>query len=357
MGGGNLAFSGDIPYNTVKSSLPVSDCGRRKMGEIDLVLNRYFEDGERYADLINGYAFNGDQVVRKEDVQELDPRETGVTGRLGRRPGVQKYRDSIRRVVLGARFVLIGLEHQDQVHYAMPVRVMLQDAAEYDRQLRRIRRVNRRVGGLTGAEFLGGFTSKDRICPVITLVLYYGKKPWDGAMDLHGLMDCAGYPEPMLRLVNNYRLHVLEVRRFVNIRRFRTDLYQVFGFIQRSGDKEAERRFTEENRVYFEGMDEEAFDVITAITGSRELEQVKEQYREEGGRINMCEAIRGMIEDGRIEGRLEGKIEGKYEGALEKTRTVARNMYLRGMSAEDAAAICEMDTAQIEVWFREWGKR
>ena len=80
----------------------------------------------------------------------------------------------------------------------------------------------------------------------------------------------------MLRLVNNYRLHVLEVRRFVNIRRFRTDLYQVFGFIQRSGDKEAERRFTEENRVYFEGMDEEAFDVITAITGSRELERVKD---------------------------------------------------------------------------------
>ena len=51
------------------------------MGEIDMVLNRYFEDGERYADLINGYAFNGDQVVRKEDVQELDPRETGVAGR------------------------------------------------------------------------------------------------------------------------------------------------------------------------------------------------------------------------------------------------------------------------------------
>ena len=27
------------------------------------------------------------------------------------------------------------------------------------------------------------------------------------------------------------------------------------------------------------------------------------------------------------------------------------------MSAEDAAAICEMDTAQIEVWYREWGNR
>ena len=201
-----------------------------------MVLNRYFEDGERYADLINGYAFNGDQVVRKEDVQELDPRETG---RLGRRPGVQKYRDSIRRVVLGARFVLIGLEHQDQVHYAMPVRVMLQDAAEYDRQLRRIRRANRRVGGLTGAEFLGGFTRRDRVCPVITLVLYYGKKPWDGAMDLHGLMDCVGYPEPMLRLVNNYRLHVLEVRRLsgvsVRICTRYSDLSSVPGTRRRSG--------------------------------------------------------------------------------------------------------------------------
>lgn len=29
-------------------------------------------------------------------------------------------------------------------------------------------------------------------------------------------------------------------------------------------------------------------------------------YCEEGGKINMCEAIRGMIEDGRIEGVKQG---------------------------------------------------
>ena len=39
-----------------------------------------------------------------------------------------------------------------------------------------------------------------------------------------------------------------------------------------------------------------------SVTGSAELEQVKDMYCEEGGKINMCEAIRGMIEDGRIEG-------------------------------------------------------
>jgi len=45
-------------------------------------------------------------------------------------------------------------------------------------------------------------------------------------------------------------------------------------------------------------LDEDAYDVIIAMTGSSELEQMKETYREEGGTINMCEAIRGMIEQG-----------------------------------------------------------
>ena len=43
-----------------------------------------------------------------------------------------------------------------------------------------------------------------------------------------------------------------------------------------------------------------------SVTGSAELEQVKDMYCEEGGKINMCEAILGMIEDGRIEGIKQG---------------------------------------------------
>jgi len=68
----------------------------------------------------------------------------------------------------------------------------------------------------------------------------------------------------------------------------------------------------------------------------------------------MCEAIRGMIEDGKMEGRREGVLLGRQQGALEKTKAVARNMYLRGMSAEDAAAICEMDTVLVQQWFETW---
>ena len=68
----------------------------------------------------------------------------------------------------------------------------------------------------------------------------------------------------------------------------------------------------------------------------------------------MCEAIRGMIEDGKMEGRREGVLLGRQQGTLEKTKAVARNMYLRGMSAEDAAAICEVDAVLVRQWFETW---
>ncbi len=117
----------------------------RCMGQKDISLVRYFDDRARYADLINGFIFCGEQVVSEEDVQEMDSNVTGVFGRLRNRFMVQKYRDCVRKIVFDTGFAIVGIENQDQVHYAMPVRIMLEDAAGYDRQLRHIRKRHRQV--------------------------------------------------------------------------------------------------------------------------------------------------------------------------------------------------------------------
>lgn len=39
---------------------------------------------------------------------------------------------------------------------------------------------------------------------------------------------------------------------------------------------------------------------------------------------------------------------------LEKQKELYRNMFLRGMSAEDAAAICEEDLELVRSWFQTW---
>ena len=293
------------------------------MGKRDIALARYFEDEDRYADLINGFVFRGEPVISGENILDKNTRITG--------------------------FVVIALEHQDQIHYSMPVRVMLEDAAGYDEQMRRIQKKNQKVKGLDKGEFLGSFRKEDRLNAVFTIVLYYGEKTWDGAKDLYSLINFDDVPEMLKDLFNNYRLHVLEVRRFKDIDQFNTDLREVFGFIGFSGDKTAVRNYVAENQDSFEQLSEDAYDVIAVMAHSKELEDVKERYREKGGKINMCEAIRGMIEDGRLEGRREGELKAK--------QIVARNMYLRGMSEEDTSGLCEEDIELVRQWFHKWRKQ
>lgn len=339
------------------------------MGAKDIALARYFGDENRYADLINVYVYQGREVVKGKDIRD---RDASVAGK-GKNGSFRKCRDLVRKVVMDTDVVLVGLENQDEVHYAMPIRIMLEDAAGYDEQLRSIQRIHRRQKDLCGAEYVGRFAKADRVFPIVTIVLYYGNRPWDGATQLCQLMSSSGRSDELRSLVNDYKIHVLEVRRFEETWRFKTDLREVFGFIRHSGDKEAERQFAQENEEVFQAIEEDAYDVITALTSSRELEQIKEQYRSEGGRINMCEAIRGMIEDGRIEGiregrqegrqegrregRQKGRREGRHKGRLEKAQIAARNMYLRGMSCEDAASICEEDSELVKTWYEQWNKQ
>ncbi len=139
-------------------------------------------------------------------------------------------------------------------------------------------------------------------------------------------MEYETLPDKLKVFLNNYKIHVLEIRSFHDIDRFKTDLREVFGFIQRSGDPAEEQKFTFENKERFQKMDEEAFDVITTVTGSKELELMKNEYRDERGKINMCEAILGMIEAGRVEGRTHG--EAKIVAIIRKKYIKKKNLQI-----------------------------
>lgn len=333
------------------------------MGKCDVALAQYFEDEYRYADLINAYIFNGRQIVKAEDIVSGNPVINGLLGRFKEWVTIQKYRDAVRKIIFGMNFIIVGLEHQNLIHYGMPVRIMLEDAAGYDEQLRTLQRQNRRLKKLSSKEFLGGIRKEDRLKAVFTIVLYYGTEPWRGAGSLYEMLDLTGIPEEIRGMLNNYRIHILEVRHFEKTERFRTDLREVFGFIQKVADKNAAKRFTFQNEERFKELAEDAYDVISALTESRELEEVKERYREKGGKINMCEAIRGMIEDGRMEGLSEGLSEGIKTGEAmgiirgDENRSVitAKNMYDRGFSAEDAAGMIGIDCSRVQEWYRKWG--
>lgn len=297
--------------------------------EKDVVQTRCLSNNERYADLINGIVFRGRQVVRVEDLQEMDS-QTGVWKALPSkrmRKAGKKYRDLIRKVAMGVNFTIIGVENQDKVHYLMPLRTMGYDAAEYERQASYIRKKVRKDDKSSDAEFLSGFKKTSKLYPCVTIVVFYGKD-WDGSKDLYGLLDFTDIPQELRGFVNNYQMHLLEVRKLQNTDIFCTDLKQIFDFIRCSEDRNELRKLVQGDSAY-QNMDEDAYDMAVAYTDASELIAVKGFHRKDG-KVNMCKALTELIEEGRAEGREEGREEGRAEGR-EEGRTEGREEGIYGM--------------------------
>ena len=41
---------------------------------------------------------------------------------------------------------------------------------------------------MTQEEYLSHMRREDKFLPVVSVVIYYGEKKWDGAKDLHGVL-------------------------------------------------------------------------------------------------------------------------------------------------------------------------
>ena len=141
------------------------------MGRADVAVNRWLEDNERFASLCNGVVFGGQQVIKPEELENLD-RETDIllADKGGKTKGMERRRDIIKRWKKG----ILACESQDKIHYAMPVRCMLYDGVTYTDQIRELRRrygKNRKEKesqSLTAEEYLSGFRKDDVIYPVIS---------------------------------------------------------------------------------------------------------------------------------------------------------------------------------------------
>lgn len=288
--------------------------------EKDFYSSLFFSDNERYADIINGIGCDGIPFVKGNDLQELDTRvrhnsvyHRGM-GRLGRRHGRKKmlYRDLVRKTPFGINFAIVGIENQEEIDYALPLRAMCYDAGTYEKQAAGIRRqVRRNSKGLSAGEYLYGFPKTGRLYPTVTLILYYGEKEWDGAKDLHGLIDFTDIPDSLREKVSNYRIHVIEVRKLTDTDRFRTDVKQVFDFIRFSKDKKKLKELIEHDPAYA-FLEEDAYDMVAGYAGEEEMFRIKDKCKK-GGKIDMCQGLREWIEDERNEGRVEGMAEGKAE--------------------------------------------
>ena len=293
------------------------------MGITDVITKDYIRQNDVFADACNYLIYEGKAVIDPEDLKEMDPVELGILSESERHrkdrekpESVQKYRDVLKSAVVmqddQEAYLIIGIENQTDIHYAMPVRNMIYDALQYGKQVdqtaRRNQR-NRRTRVQKKGEFLSGFYKEDKLIPVITFMIHFGAEEWDGPMSLKEMMDLQD--EVLEEYIQDYRIYLIDPVKLTEeeLGKFKSSLREVLMFMKYSKDEEKMDEFIRNNEN-MSRMDRMAAEVMKCI-GKIPMEI------EEGGEVNMCKAIDDMMEKRERKGRQEGIQKGIQKGIRE----------------------------------------
>lgn len=306
------------------------------MGAADTVTKAYMRENAIFADAFNYMIYGGRRVIDPNSLKELDTTEIALPfGDDKTDEAVQKYRDILKSAVIkedkDAAYVLLGIENQTDIHYAMPVRNLIYDALQYGKQVSDVSAKHRKESGNghNRGEYLSGFYKEDRLTPVITLVVHFGADAWDGPLSLHEMMS-VDKPE-IMQMVPDYRIQLIDPARMKpeDLMKFETSLREVMGYIKYSKDKEGMKTYMAGNSRTM--LERTAAQVIKAITNTPI--EIPEGLEE----VNVCEAIEEMMKDSKAEGELKGKMD-----------TLAGLVKDGLLSVKDAAARLNMTEAEFE---------
>lgn len=284
------------------------------MGKGDTALSTWLGDEKRFADLYNGSVFHGTQMVKAEDLQ---PEKENFKELIQDKNGILNYIERNRDIVMkwdnGIRLMILACENQEKIHYAMPVRTMLYDGLSYAEQIRQLKKKRKKGDKVNSDEFLSGMKKDDKLYPVSTLVFYYGDKPWDGSVDLHGLLkksENSELEEMIRKLIPNYHINLLDVNQIEDTSVYKTDLQTILEMLKYRRDKERMQKYVQEHEGYFRHVDRDTYNVLRVLLkAEKQMDEITKQEE----KVDMCQALQEIFDDGRNEGFIQGREQGRKE--------------------------------------------
>lgn len=253
-------------------------------GGVDIINEKALSDGQAYSQ----YKFDEELHVQERDV-------------------CKHWMDG------NVRLALFGVENQSTVDRDMPLRVIGYDGTEYR-------------GQLFSESTEDGSVRRNRNprYPVVSLVLYFGERPWHKPMRL---LDVLEIPAALENIVNDYKIRVLDLRRLERsvVDRFKSDFWIVADYFWQVQNTDGYKP-SKETIVHID----EILDFFRyALRDDRFTMNYLVQDGEEVPR-NMCEVMDRAVNQGRIEGKIEGRKEGKIDTLVDLVK--------RGLLSIDDAA-------------------
>lgn len=273
-------------------------------------VKQWIGNRKRFANLFNAKIFGGVQIIKPEDLEPIES-ETHILIQTkdGKKQEIHRYRDIAMRWKGKMDFMIFACENQDKIHYAMPVRTMLYDGLSYVQQMKLMWDLRDETDEMTNDEFLSKFCKDDKICPVITLVFYFGEKEWDASLDLYGMFDIEEIlrtNEALKKYIPNYTINLIDAERLENLAVFQRDLQVIFGLLKCRKDKQKLKQYVKDNKEFFKSVDMDTGMAIGAFMNSSNIMNGM-RNQDEGGRVDMCKAMEDWAADERAEGKLEGE--------------------------------------------------
>ena len=268
----------------------------------DVSLKTFWRDNEHFADLFNATVFNGKQVLKPDKLTEMDTDVSATIHSKSYNESITRNRDVVKKMSDGVEFNILGLEIQDKTHYAMPLRTMTYDALGYIKEYNDIKKHHKlnKDSFSSHEEFLSGINKSDRFHHIITLVLYYGESLWDGPTCLSDMMF--SMPDNIKAYFSDYKLNLVQILDSDKYTFYNEDVRDVFNIIRNIYNDDFDSIYREyESR----NVDIDVMELICNITSVPKLMDLCTDT-EQGGTVNMCEAMKRFQAECESKGMKEG---------------------------------------------------
>lgn len=259
--------------------------------------------------------FDGEPVIQPEELEDVDTKESYVLEHKEYAESIQASRDNIKirkkSMVHGVEYVLLGNESQKHIHYAMPMRIMGYDYGTYKKQYDDNAKKYPTSEGMEDDEYLSRMKKTDRFMPVISVVVYYGDKAWDGATSLHGMLDI---PDKIAQYVNDYKILLVEARRN-DLVLHNVNNVDLFNLLEIILDKSTPKNEAKKKVIQYGEEHQVDKSVVMTVAGATNSKIDYNAF--EKGDVNMCTLFDEIAKESEAKGEIKGETRGRAKEIVE----------------------------------------
>ena len=317
------------------------------MNEKDTTEKLLEDYNDVFADIVNTLIFDGKERIKADSLEDnkINSAYKAEDGKLHEMErDVSKYWKEGKTNLL-----VVGIENQTKAEKLMPARIIGYDGASYRSQLLKST----------------GRSSKKKLTPVVTIVLYFGLTRWNKPKNLKDILDI---PTGLEDFVSDYKINVFEIAFLPEetVNRFKSDFRLVAKYF-----------INIRKNPYYIPEDENEIKHVDAVLKFLSImsgsEKALEKFMSIGEREvkNMSDGpltklyYKG-VSDGKEQG-LEQSIEkGREQGIIQGVNETLLKVYLncrgKGMSIEESEDIVhfadreDLELAEVEYQRQKSGK-